>query len=360
MTGTFIPRGGIWDSTRTRITSAALSVLAALCLLTAFAALVPQEARAATTTVSISGVYHQSDARSIKAMINSLRTGSDAWYWNQSDTKKVRCGKLSKLSYDYELEKVAMQRAMEIAVRFDHQRPDGSDTWTAYGSYSGYRGENIAIGFSSAASVNTAWTEANEKYAGQGHRRNMLNENFKYVGIACVEVKGVRCWVEEFGSVQKSGTVTNALNGKGTRSVAIKDPSFGVALSSSASVSLEQDSTGKESAALPSATAYVKRSGIWSGLGYVPISGSVTWSSSNSSVAKISGSKVVAVAPGRCALTASSGKGKASVSVIVAAHSHSWGVWKTTTSATCTAPGIQTRTCSKNASHVETREAAAL
>ncbi|MBQ9005553.1 MAG: hypothetical protein IJ092_04170, partial [Atopobiaceae bacterium] len=46
--------------------------------------------------------------------------------------------------------------------------------------------------------------------------------------------------------------------------------------------------------------------------------------------------------------------------VTVPALGHDWGVWKTTTEATCVSAGIQTRTCKNDASHVETREVAVL
>lgn len=63
--------------------------------------------------------------------INAFRTGGDAWYWNSSDSQKIQTGKLSPLAYSYDLEKVAMQRAAEIALTFEHTRPDGSSCFTA-------------------------------------------------------------------------------------------------------------------------------------------------------------------------------------------------------------------------------------
>jgi hypothetical protein len=44
--------------------------------------------------------------------INSFRTGSNAWYYkDDTKTTKIKVKGLSKLTYDYELEKRAMQRA---------------------------------------------------------------------------------------------------------------------------------------------------------------------------------------------------------------------------------------------------------
>ena len=128
--------------------------------------------------IIIEPVYNQTEVRSMLESINEFRTGSDAWYWDSNDTEKVYVTGLSALEYDYELEKVAMQRAAEIALNWSHTRPDGSSTWSAYSDfgYSSYgKGENIAAGQSSAEHAFTAWREDNKNYSGQGHRRNMLS-----------------------------------------------------------------------------------------------------------------------------------------------------------------------------------------
>ena len=75
------------------------------------------KAETATTPVSISVQYGQTEARTILNMINEMRTSStDAWYWKQDDTTKTYCTNLQPLQYDYDLEKTAMQRAAEIAI----------------------------------------------------------------------------------------------------------------------------------------------------------------------------------------------------------------------------------------------------
>ena len=160
----------------------------------------PVRAKAADTLdIKVTGTYGQTEARTMLSMMNAFRTGSDAWQWNESDTEKVAITGLSALAYDYNLEEIAMQRAMEIAVSFSHTRPNGERCFTAYTG--GYRatGENIAVGQRSAAEVFAAWQETNEKYAGQGHRRNMLSDKFGSVGIGHVYLNGYDYWVQEFG-----------------------------------------------------------------------------------------------------------------------------------------------------------------
>ena len=146
----------------------------------------------------------QSEARRALASVNELRTGSRAWYWNETDTAKVYCKDLAPLTYDYALERVALQRAMELVVMYSHGRPSGESCFAAY-EEAGYvfyaAGENIAYGQRTIVEVETDWEEENEYYVGQGHRRNMLDADFRAFGCAGVEYKGVRFWVQEFGDI---------------------------------------------------------------------------------------------------------------------------------------------------------------
>ena len=173
---------------------------------------VPFKVKAETTTtpVSISVQYGQTEARTILNMINEMRTSStDAWYWKQDDTTKTYCTNLQPLQYDYDLEKTAMQRAAEIAIIYSHTRPNNKDTFSAFyenSVYYTYAGENIAAGYGTADSVNDGWREDNELYAGQGHRRNMLNSKFNCVGIGHVYYNGFHYWVENFAYRDKVNT----------------------------------------------------------------------------------------------------------------------------------------------------------
>lgn len=164
-------------------------------------------------SVGVKAQYGQTEARSMLDMINDFRTGSDAWAWNETDTEKVTYQNLKTLTYDYGLEKVAMQRAAEIALEFAHERPNGENCFSGYaeqGLSMSTKGENIAAGQTSAAAAFASWQETNENYKGQGHRRNMLAENFTAVGIGHAVCNGTHYWVQEFGGSASSVTSTTA------------------------------------------------------------------------------------------------------------------------------------------------------
>lgn len=62
--------------------------------------------------------------------------------------------------------------------------------------YNTYKGENIAAGYSSATSVFNGWK------ASSGHNKNMLNPNFKVIGIGFVYVSSSPYryyWTTDFG-----------------------------------------------------------------------------------------------------------------------------------------------------------------
>ncbi len=150
-------------------------------------------------TISFNVTYHQTEARSMLENINEFRQDADnAWYWDEDDENKVYSQDLQALEYDYYLEKIAMQRAAEICLSYGHLRPDGTHYYNIVEGYSS-SGENIAYGQTSSQEVFVGWREDDCDYSGQGHRRNMLNENFNRVGIACAEYQGRKFWVQIFG-----------------------------------------------------------------------------------------------------------------------------------------------------------------
>lgn len=188
-----------------------ISLLLSVVMLTGVLSVAGMSASAGST---VPVQYSQSKAREMLAMINNFRT-SGTWCWNESNSKKVAYPAVKKLVYDYDLEKTAMLRAAEISVKYDHIRPNGKSPFTAY-SYYGTAGENIAwtegMG-NDPKTVFELWREDNEKYEGQGHRRNMLGKDFGAVGIACAYINGRYYWVQEFRDVVVSSTPTPAVNG---------------------------------------------------------------------------------------------------------------------------------------------------
>lgn len=179
-----------------------------------FPDLIPENARPACTNVECEVTYGQTNARQMLQRINDFRTGEDAWEYDRNNEKVVHTD-LQELRYDYDLEKIAMQRAAEVIAAYEHTRPNGYSPDSLYGEAfaSAVMGENIAIGSDNTfmeEKAFTLWQEENEDYYGQGHRRNMLYEGFTSVDIGHVVYKGWHFWVQEFSGTTVNTTETEA------------------------------------------------------------------------------------------------------------------------------------------------------
>ena len=95
------------------------------------------------------------------------------------------------------LNNLASVRAKELSVYYNdkHIRPNGSDWYTVLdnnGVSFVTAGENIAYGQPNCTSIMTAW------YNSSGHRKNMLNSQYKYAGFGCYSNNGTNYWVQIF------------------------------------------------------------------------------------------------------------------------------------------------------------------
>ncbi len=295
-----------------------ISGVLAVALAATMTILPTQPAEAATADYQVPVTYGQTEARKMIDMINGFRTGNDAWYWNKGDTTKTTCTNLQRLTYDYALEQAAMLRAAEIAVSFSHTRPNGTDCFDALSSLPLYTmGENIAAGQTTAAEAYTSWREDNYGYAGQGHRRNMLNSGFASVGIGHVVFNGIHYWVQNFGSSNSGVVATNPVDGARTVSVAIDDTMISQKALKPAKASLTV--TAGKSVALPSVNLSLTVRDRWPSSPLTLRASSPVWTSSNSSVAAISGNTVVGKKAGTTTLTVKAHGLQARVKVTVKA-----------------------------------------
>ncbi|MEU0338288.1 sigma-70 family RNA polymerase sigma factor [Streptomyces bobili] len=106
------------------------------------------------------------------------------------------CGPLTD---DAKLRNAALDHSEDMDARdfFDHTNPDGADPGQRI-TAAGYRwstyGENIAKGQQSAESVMTSWMNS------PGHRANILNCDFKNIGVGIHDGSGGPWWTQNFGA----------------------------------------------------------------------------------------------------------------------------------------------------------------
>lgn len=122
---------------------------------------------------------------------------------------------LSPLIRAAELDSAAQRHSNDMATNnfMSHTGSDGSTpgqritaagySWTTYG-------ENVAAGYTTADAVVTGWMNSS------GHRANILNGNFKEIGIAVVYRAGTTYgyyWTQDFGA--RSGSTGGGGTGGG-------------------------------------------------------------------------------------------------------------------------------------------------
>ena len=217
----------------------------------------------AVTDATIEVTYSQSDARSMLKMINDFRADKDAWIY-QSSGEKITVAGLGPLSYDYTLERIAMQRAAELAICYSHSRPDGTNCFTAFPANNGYRkkGENVSAGIHSAEQTFTDWKEDGaSNYDGQAHRRSMLSGEFNAVGISHVRFNGIDYWVQIFGqTAQPNTSATEAEDNDALVKIAVANERVSISeIRLPTQVTMKQG----ETASCPAADVLIKLKETW-------------------------------------------------------------------------------------------------
>lgn len=111
--------------------------------------------------------------------------------------------KLSELQQNDKLSRSAQAKALDMKNKnyFQHVSPEGVQPWF-FAEKEKYQykffGENLAEGFFSADEVHMAWMNS------EGHRKNILSENFSEIGVGIVdfEQNGMKSYlvVQHFGT----------------------------------------------------------------------------------------------------------------------------------------------------------------
>lgn len=131
--------------------------------------------QAANPSVSVSAKVNYTQGNQFLKKLNALRKKNG----------------LAPLKTDRTLQKAAELRAMELTVRYAHERPNDRMPYTITAKISA---ENIAKGYASAGGVYTAWKNS------PTHYQNMVRPEMKAVGICCLEYRGTTYWVNVFGT----------------------------------------------------------------------------------------------------------------------------------------------------------------
>ena len=293
--------------------------------------------------VSVEVTYEYDMAREVIQLVNDFRQEEDVWYWNEDNTTTTVLNNLPDLTRDEDLEKVAMQRAAECAIYYAHTRPNGESCFSIYPA-SNALAENIAMGQWSAEQVFNAWREENDKYSGQGHRRNMLSQDCTRIGVGCVKANGRYFWCQAFCgekysvqvitlgnpfTVDASLSMLCTVNKSDKRRLCDFAPA-------AESLRVDEGTTVK----LPQITAVISNSYFG-----VPVTLTDPAWTTTGQILTISGNEVSGITGGNTTIVWNASGNEITVPVRVVCTSHTWGDPVTKQAPTCSSTGIDEYTC---------------
>ncbi len=238
-------------------------------------------------TLKISGTYNYASGQEMIEYINAERGQKG----------------VGALVLDKELTDAAMQRAAEIAIEFEHTRPDGKSCFTVC---SKANGENIAAGNSTASATYIQWENSS------GHYANMINSSFSSIGIGHFKHNGVNYWVQLFSGRDAETVETRTGTEAVTTEVSIVEKEgYGIRFN------IGELSDG-ETLELNGGETFQLKAGMinagWASVYGVFDASSFNWFSSNTSVATVSSSGLInCKGAGKAAITATAKNGSNTV-----------------------------------------------
>lgn len=326
----------------------------------------------------------QTASRQLTDKINAFRTSDDAWYWNESDTKRVCCNqatydkysekgyavtkasskvfnKLKPMTYDYTIEEIAQYRAAESSIKMWYTRLNGEGNSAGFGAYKSAIREEIQIG--GLYTNNAVDTPSNalsriiaskDGYDGQDYRRALLNPEYNIAGAGHVIVNGYHYWIilvgeEDYLYYDVNSTKTAARDGVETFSflAAQKEITKHKNFKSNASkISLYVDETVER----PTSSIEVGTDFTAPDTSYVKVDAGCKYKIEDTSIAVIDGKKIKGIKQGKTNLIMTSNIKDYSVKVPIAVESkandpaHNY-VMQTKKEATCKEAGSITYYC---------------
>jgi len=135
--------------------------------------------------MNISGTYNYDSAKTIVDLVNEERAKLN----------------LPVLQIDNSLTESAMQRASEISIYWNHERPNGLSCFSVNKKING---ENIGVGSSSTAVIMNKWMNS------PGHKAQIVKNTYNSIGVGCYSHNGLTYWVQLFSKTNSENTNTQS------------------------------------------------------------------------------------------------------------------------------------------------------
>jgi len=244
--------------------------------------------------VNISGTYNYDKAKEVVDLVNEERS---------------KLG-LSLLTIDNSLMESAMQRATEISIYWDHDRPNGLSCFSVNKKING---ENIGVGSSSTLNIMDKWMNSS------GHKAQIVKETHKAIGVGCYQINGLTYWVQLFSKSNSDNE--NTLSGKkdvnNTVEVAVGKGYIDISIKG-----INENNTLFIGETLSPTSVKNTNAGYKSAKTSIAFS-DLTWKSSDTNVFTVDkNGKITATGQGKAVLTASIGDATATYNITVLDNIH--------------------------------------
>ena len=214
---------------------------------------------------------------------------------NMVNAERQKAG-AAPLVMDESLLESAMHRAAETVILGSHVRPDGTLCLTIN---SQMRAENYAWGFNSSQSVMDGWMGST------GHKANILNGEYKGIGVGVIKYNGAYYWIQCFGTTSQTSDCTKPADGYNVRAINMPYNTITDTYQNNTQVtfSFSISPSNKTLVIGESRDLTLKMDSVT----FLDGEDSVYWRSSDESVATVDANGVVrGIAPGKTVITASS------------------------------------------------------
>jgi hypothetical protein len=148
------------------------------------------ETQAGTIKVLVEGAFEEPDREAILARINAIRKEAcEEGVRDPATGEVMQAGDYIPLVWSYELEEVAMRRAVESAVLRDHMRPDGTECFSILPDSEAFSMETLAWGYGGMLEAVEGWYSEKSSYveetgAPAGHYMALISPAIRYAAVA--------------------------------------------------------------------------------------------------------------------------------------------------------------------------------
>ena len=228
-------------------------------------------------SMNTSGTYNYDSAKTIVDLVNEERAKLN----------------LPELQIDNSLTESAMQRASEISIYWEHERPNGLSCFSVNKKING---ENIGVGSSSTAVIMNKWMNS------PGHKAQIVKNTYNSIGVGCYNHNGLTYWVQLFSKTNSENTNTQSGKKDVSNTIQVVVDYIDITIKG-----FEENNVLSIGDTLSPISIKNTNQGYTSAKTAIAFS-DLTWSSSNSNVFTVdSNGTVTAVGKGNAVLTASIG-----------------------------------------------------